>query len=194
MAEQIEDGTGKGYKVRVDEQNRLNVFSVTETILQKASDDGDSFNVNTGTINLTSASKSSLLYLKNNSDRNIVISTIGFLIGNSTGGSGDMLSEVIRNPRIGTIVTNSVPVDININKNFGSSKTLSADAYKGVEGDTIIDGEQAYTSLLASAGRAYTITTGSIVIPKGSSMGVNLTPQTGNTSMDVQIFLSLIEF
>lgn len=194
MAEQIEDGTGKGYRAKVDSENRLNVYSVSESILERAAEEGKSFNINTGTINLTSANKSAILYLKNNGDEEIVISSIGFLLGNSTGGSGDLIPEVIKNPTSGTIVSGATNVDINVNKNFGSSITLEVDAFKGAEASTITDGVVVYNSLLSGSARTYVISTGSIVLPKGSSIGVNLTPQTGNTSMNVQVFLSLIMY
>ena len=194
MAEIIESGGITPNKLIIDSNGRANVYAVSETIVENASENGDSFNVNTGTINLTSGNKSALLYLKNNGTEDVVISSIGFLMGNSTGGSGDVLAEVLRNPTTGTIVSGATNVDININKNFGSSKTLSVDAYKGAEANTFTDGEVAYKSLVAGSARGYVIATGSIIVPNGSSIGVELTPQTGNTSMDIQIFLSIIKY
>ena len=66
MAEQIIDGTGTGAKVKVDSANRLHTHSVTEDLIEYAASQGDSYNINTGTINLTSATESALLYFKNN--------------------------------------------------------------------------------------------------------------------------------
>lgn len=194
MAEIIESGGITPNKLIIDEKGRANVYAVTETIVENAAENGDSFNINTGTINLTSANKSALLYLKNNGEEDIVISTIGYLIGNSTGGSGDLLAEVLRNPTSGTIVSGASNVEINVNKNFGSSQSLMVDAYKGAEANTFTDGEIAYKSLLSGAARGYVIATGSVVIPNGSSVGIELTPQTGNTSMDIQVFLSIIKY
>ena len=194
MAEIIESGGITPNKLIIDSKGRANVYAVTETIVENAAENGDSFNVNTGTINLTSANKSALLYLKNNGEEDVVISAIGYLMGNSTGGSGDVLAEVLRNPTAGTIVSGAAAVDVNVNKNFGSSQSLTVDAYKGAEANTFTDGEIAYKSLLPGAARGYVIATGSVVIPNGSSIGVELTPQTGNTSMDIQVFLSIIKY
>ena len=194
MAEQILDGTGSGRKAKVDSGNRLHTHSVTETIAENASENGEAFNVNTGTINLTTANESGVLYFKNNGDKPIHIISIGYLLGNSTGGSGDVTLKVTKNSTAGTVISDAVPVPILENKNVGSSNVLDVNAYKGAEGKTITDGDDFYYSLLAGAARPYVIATGTLVVPKGGSIGVLVTPQSGNTSMNVQIFLSIIEY
>ena len=194
MSEQIIDGTGSGKRVKVDSQNRLHTHSVTEGLVEHASANGNSYNINTGTMTLTSSTESSLLYLKNNADADVHIASIGYLMGNSTGGIGDINITVLRNPSLGTVVTDAVIVDINQNKNVGSSKNLTADAFKGGEGKTITNGEPLYYSLVAGSARGYVIETGTIVIPKGGSIGIKLTPQTSNTSMGVQVFMSVTEY
>jgi hypothetical protein len=188
----IEDGTGKGYNAKVNKRNQILAETVSSTIVEDASSNGNSYNINTGTITLTSDSKSAVLYLKNNGANDIVIAQIGYLFGNSAGGSGDASAEVIKNPTTGTLISSASDVAINTNKNFGSSNTITVDAYKGSEGDAITDGEVAYYSLFKAIG-GYTINTGSIVIPKGTSIGVNIIPQSGNTSMSFQCFFSIIE-
>ena len=99
---------------------------------------------------------------------------------------------ILRNPTAGTIVSNAVAAPVEINKNFGSSLSLTVDAYKGADGYTFTDGDVAYRSLLSSAARTYVISTGNIVLPTGTSIGVKITPQTSNSSMDVQLFLSVL--
>ena len=193
MAEIIADGTGKGYQAQVDEKNRLRTLSVGRTIAEDAAKSGDSYNINTGTITLTSANQSGVLYIKNNGDNDVIIAQVGYLFGNSTGGSGDLNAKLVFNPTGGDVISNATNVDININKNAGSSKSLSVDAYKGAEGGTLTGGDDAYLSLLPGDGRSYVINTGSIHLPKGSSLGVLLTPQSGNTSVGVQVFLAIIE-
>ena len=194
MAETIIDGTGKGFEAKVDSNNKLSVYSVSENKVEFAASNGDSYNINTGTLVLTSAIESSLLYLKNNGDSDLHIASIGFLLGNSTGGAGDLNVTVVKNCTLGTVVTDEVVVDINQNKNTGSSQELVADIYKGGEGKTITNGTDLYYSLVAGAGRPYVISTGTVAIPKGSSIGIKLTPQTGNTSMSLQVFLSVTEY
>ena len=194
MAEQIIDGTGTGNRTKVDNGNRLHVHAVGETVAENSSITGNSYNVNTGTINLTTANESSLLYIKNNGDNDIHIVSIGYLLGASTNGTGELDLIVRKNPTAGTLITDQTPVAINQNKNAGSSSILTAQIYKGAEGKTATSGTDFYYSLQSSAGKAYVISTGNIVLPKGSSISVVVQPQAANTSMDVQIFLSVVEY
>ncbi len=61
MAEEIKDGTGTGKKVKVDAQNRLHTHSVTEGLVEHASSNGNSYNINTGTMTLTTGKESGLI-------------------------------------------------------------------------------------------------------------------------------------
>jgi hypothetical protein len=183
-----------GDKAKVTPDGLLRTYSVSEDVVENAAASGNSFNINTGVVTLTSASESAMLYLKNNGEEDIHISAIGFLLGNSTGGTGDLTCKVYKNPTAGTIISGAVDVDINQNKNAGSSKILTANAYKGAEANTVTGGDLWYTSLLAGSGRPYVIATGTLVITPGSSIGISITPQTSNTSMGAQIFLSLIKY
>lgn len=192
MAEQLIDGTGTGDRAKI-KNNRLYTLSISETIAESAARAGDSYNLNTGTISLTTANKSAVFYLKNNGNVDIAILSIGFLLGNSTGGAGDLKVDVVLNPTAGTVISGALPLLIETNKNAGSSKALTLNTYKGAEGATITDGSPWYESLLAGAARPYVIATGSIILPKGSSVGVNITPQAGNTAMNCEVFLSIIE-
>lgn len=189
----LEDGTGKGYNVKVDELNRLHTNSVVRTVENFGATDGYTFNINTGPLTLTSGNESAIFYLKNNGDDDLYISAVGYLLGNSTGGAGDLSLQVIRNPTAGTIVSGASPVSDIANKNFGSNRTLTVDAYKGGEGSTMTDGSVAYQTLLNSAAKQYVIATGNVVLPKGASIGVKITPQAGNTNMDMQLFLAILD-
>lgn len=190
----IADGAGKGRWAEVDKNQRLQTKSVSLSSVEASATQGDTYNINTGTIALTSANKSAVLYLKNNGENDLNITSIGFLLGNSTGGSGDLTVEVVRGPTGGTIVSSATDVSININKNFGSTKEIVIDAFKGVEASTLTGGTAGYSSLLNGSAKQYTIATGTLVLPRGSSIGVNITPQTGNTAMNVQVFFAVTEF
>ena len=194
MAEEILDGTGGGKSAKVDDNFRLHTHSVGETVAENASQNGDSYNINTGTVALTTATESAVLYLKNNADFDLHISTIGFLLGTSTSGTGDLLLRVDKNVTGGTIVSTALVVAINQNKNVGSSQVLTVDAFAGAEGRTATGGTTTYTSLLAGAARGYVISTGDVVIPKGGNIAVFVTPQTSNSAMNVQIFTAIAEY
>jgi hypothetical protein len=190
----ITDGSGSGHKVEVDKNNRLHSQSVAASIQEQSATTGDTYNLNTKSVTLTSDSESALVYLKNNGENDLHVASVGFLVGNSTGGAGDMNIKVLRNPTAGSVVTNAVPMPILINKNFGSFNTLDSDAFLGGEGETLTDGEEAYNSLLAGSARTYVIATGTLAIPKGSSLGITVTPQVGNTNMDIQVFMALVNY
>lgn len=194
MAEEIIDGTGSGNRAKVDSSKRLYTNSLSQTIVENASSNGDSYNVNTGLITLTDATDSYVLYFKNEGQNDLQISTVGYLLGNSTGGSGDLRISISKNPTGGTIISDAVDVSINENKNAGSSNQLSALAYSGGTGKTATGGSDFYYTLLAGAARPYIFSTGNIVLPTGSSIAVRIQPQTGNTSMDVEVFLAVSEF
>lgn len=188
MAETIKDGsTGNIAKVS---RNRLHVDSISKTSSEHENEVGNAYNINTGTINLTSASQSAVLYLKNNEDSDLVIKKIFYIVGTSTGGSGDMTITAIRNPTAGTIVSGASAVDININRNFGSSQVLSVDVFKGAEANTFTDGTDAIGTI-QSDNFINALIPGTIILPKGSSFGVNITPPTGNTSLNIQLALEV---
>ncbi len=189
MSETIKDGA-TGNITKVDSRQRLHTDALTKTSSENETEVGNAYNINTGTINLTTATVSAILYLKNNEDQDLVIKKIFYIIGTSTGGSGDMDITALRNPTAGTIVSGATAVDININRNFGSSKTLIIDVFQGAEGNTFTDGNSALGTLQGDA-QVNVVEPGTIVLPKGSSIGFNITPQTGNTSMDVQIALEV---
>jgi len=127
----IEDGTGAGYKQKVNANNRSYVNAVTESEEVEGVHRGDAYNINTGEISLTSTSPSAVLYIQNNETEDLVITAIA--VGVSSGGtvndSGRV--QIIRNPTGGTLITDTTNVDQNQGRNFGSSKTLTINAYKG---------------------------------------------------------------
>ena len=184
----IIESADNGNKAKVDAKGRLKTFSISEGYSIEAAELGESFNINTGSVSLTSATESSIAYFKNNEDKDFIIESIIIIFGSSTGGSGDHAVEIIKNPTAGTIISNAVAGDTVSNRNFGSAKSLIADFYKGVEGDTGNGGEVFASTTRSSASSApIELDADVIVIPKNSSLSVNFTPATGNTSMSVKV-------
>ena len=62
----IENGVGDATKARVDGNNQVHVFAVTEDEQNSAAEKGQLYNINTGLIALTGTSDSAVLYFKNN--------------------------------------------------------------------------------------------------------------------------------
>ena len=192
MGFEITDGGGKGYSAEVDSENRLRVFSIAEPEVYNASSLGNSYNFNTGVINLTSASKSAVFYIKNNGDSDLIITQLFYLIGNSTAGTGDVLITVLRNPTTGTIISNAVAMEMDgVNRNFGSSKSLTTDSYKGAEASTFTNGDKIIESIIDQSPTRVTVEVGGLVIPRGTSIGIDITPATSNSSLDVEFAASV---
>lgn len=182
--EQIQDGTGKGYLAKVDTENRLLTSSITSAREEHASESGFSYNINTGVITLTNATITPVLYIKNNEEYDLIITSLIYQTGASANASGTtILVDVQRNP---TTISFSTAVEMNINRNFGSSRTLSVTAYKGATGATMSGGTKAFESILAVTTQRIAIATGAITLPRGSSIGINFTAATGNTSQAVE--------
>lgn len=182
----IVDSTGTEKGLKISNKNRAQVDATTKTLATDASIEGKAYNINTGTITLTSANKSALLYVKNNEDKDMIIDEILLIIGASTGGSGSGEVSISSNPTGGTIISGATEVEIKANRNFGSSRVLDADCFKGAEASTCTGHSLFAESSRSSFPTVISFDGGNVVIPKGSSMCVEFTPPTGNTSMEIK--------
>lgn len=184
MADTIRDGSGSGYLAKVNANNRLYVNAVSTDENLQASKQGNSYNINTGVITLTDDVETPVIYLKNNEVEDFHITSIAVGLGPSTGGTGGIPKiTVIRNPTAGTIVSGATDVDINSNRNYGSSNTLVVDAYKGATGLTMTDGVDHIIFFQTASGRLFASV--DELLPGGGSIGIKIAPQSGNTGMDV---------
>ena len=190
---QIEDGTGTSYLARVDSNNRMQTSAVTQTELHDAVHRGKTWNIGTGFLTLTSTSPSTLIYLKNTSDDNLFIDLYILLTRASTGGSGDMLVEILRNPTGGSIVNagTAIPSSQISNMDFSSANEPDATINFGGEGFTAT-GESAIMRSLSTASNRLILGILTL-IPSGSSVAIRATPPTGNTSMDVETAIEIYE-
>lgn len=183
----LKDGTGTGNTAKITTENRLETSSVTQVDKDHAGDLGTKYNINTGDITLTDANKTTVLYIKNNEDNNLIITALIYNLGNSTGGSGDVKIDVLRNPTTGDIVTNATDVDAVSNQNYSNNRTLSADTFKGATADAAItDGALSISTRSASNTGRIVVSLGALVLPKGASLAVDYTPPTSNTSQVCQ--------
>jgi len=190
----IENGAGDSKKARVDSNNNLHTFSVDRTAIQAATRKGNSYNLNTGLIGLTSATESAVLYFKNdeapvNGESSFVVDSIAVGIDNEGTTTGMSLITVIRNPTAGTIVDNATAVAMNANRNFGSSNTLSSTtlAYKGAEGNTFTDGTDIAQFLQSPGTRGFYVL--DFELTKGSSIGVKIDTDTSSGTTNLYVAL-----
>lgn len=184
----IEDGTGLGFDARVDENNRMHVHAVNVTEVVHAAEQGLAYNLNTGQISVTN--DATLVYLKNNETRDFVISAIA--IGNDGGAtySTRPLITVVRNPTGGDLISDQTGVDMNQNRDFGSSRVFDSDAYKGKTGGTLTGGNDIAVLQSTTGGRDFF--TLDFVLTEGSSIGLTYTANiSSGTSL---IYVALIGY
>jgi hypothetical protein len=175
----VNDGTGKGSALKIDGNNRAHTQSVTESEAIHSTELGDAYNLNTGLISITG--DATLLYLKNNEDKDFVIEAIALGSFEGITHSDDPYITVVRNPNGGDLISDATTTGVmNQNRNFGSNKTLVADFYKGKVSGTVTGGNDIAILQATPGGRSfYTI---NFVLPKGSSVAVKLTANVSSGS------------
>jgi len=179
----INDGTGDGNDAKVDANNRLHTLSIAESEALHAAEQGDGYNLNTGLVAVSA--NSALMYIKNNENQDIVVEAVA--IGSFEGitHSDDPYITLIRNPSTGTLISGATDVDMKQNRNFGSSKILVADVYKGASGNTVTDGDDIAILQVTPGGRSfYSI---DFVLPKGSSLAIELTANISSGSANYYV-------
>ena len=188
MGFSIQDGTGNGNEARVDKDRRLHTQSVSRTELTNAILNGNGYNLSTGAITLTTDGTSALGYLKNDGEFPLVLSEILVILNPSSGGSGNGIITIIKNPTEGTVISNA-DTNVNVsNRNFASSKTITGIIYKGAEGLTVTDGSNfAVTTRDAAFSDVVSFDAAPIVLEKGNSLAVTFKPATGNVSQTVVV-------
>jgi hypothetical protein len=182
----LKDGTGTGNTAKVS-GNRMFSHTITESEGVHATEKGDAFNINTGTIGLTSTTASGVFFLQNNDARDLIIEAIAVGIGSAGTVTDSSEIKVIQNP---TSVDFSTDVDMNANRNFGSSKTLSSLAYKGVEGSTVTGGTEVALFYQAKGGRLFAPI--DLVLTKGDSLAITIDTQT--TSGTTNIYAAAVTY
>lgn len=178
----ILDGSGDGFRAQVDSDKRLlisaNVLSESLAVTLK----GDTFSFASGSMVLTSANASAILYVKNNEDRHLVVESIRFQGFDSTGGAGGIPTwTILKNPTAGTIISAGT-VAVPSNANFGSQNAFDVVMLRGGEGFTFTDGTIHANIFGDKIPVRASIETAEFCIPRGSAIGIRVTPPTGNTS------------
>lgn len=185
----LKDGTGQGFRARVDANNRLATNTVIADRELDATESGDAYQIVSARVTLTSANPSGLLYVQNLDPTPYVMDRVVFIWGTSTGGAGgDLGFQTQRNPNAGTLISNAVAAGVS-NSNHASAKTPNSVQYRGVEGDTLTGGTGVTLPIKDVGGRQ--VFPLNRVLGQGSSIGWVVTPPSGNTSLDVVIVAHL---
>jgi hypothetical protein len=188
MGFQIQDGTGSNRKARISTDNRLFTASTTRSEREQEALLGEAYIIGTGFVSLTTTGTSAVLYFKNNEDVDLVITR--FLIGvkKSVGGTENFITGIIYKNPTSMVSGTGNPLTIN-NVNFGSSNVIESDSEIGQEG-ALLAGGSAYLATVAPV-ENLTSETASTILPKGTSIGVFITPPAGNTSIDISVGINL---
>jgi hypothetical protein len=184
----LTDGrTGK--TATVDDYNRLVTFSTVQDDRTASSLTGNTFIITHPIITLTSDNESVLLYVKNTDSVPWTVDSFAASIGPSTGGPGGTLTNrFIAAVTDGTILAGADAFALNTN--LGSANPLNGEFKYGGEGFTAI-GSPGVQALIVSDQRAGKFSDGPIVVANGTSFAISFTPPTGNTSLLIQLTVSL---
>lgn len=160
--------TSEGAKVS---ENRLHTFSLIEYPTEAFAHNGDTFQVPTDFIALTTtASYSGVWYITNMSaTHNIHIE------GMRTTSTVGTLWQLIKNPTAGTLISGGAALTP-VNTNFSSGKTMSGTVKKGADALTITDGTlmgQWMTGVYGLYERRYE---GAIILGAGNSLALQCKP------------------
>lgn len=186
MSNMIQDATGNGYWAKVDKNNRLSVKSISSGFNVEAALLGDNYNINSGVVNLTTDAISGVCYFESLETSHFVVTEIIVILGASTSGSGSTTVTVTKNPTAGTLISTATAGDTVENRNFSSSKELLRNFYKGATGATVTDGTT-FAQSSRTVPSVLTFDADVIVLEKNNSLAVQVTPATGNTSLDVTV-------
>jgi len=175
VAEQIKDGTGKGFLLKIDSGNHLQAVAITETDQHHVSkEDKKAFVANTAdtanTLTIT-ATGGSILYIRNDStDDDMTIAD--FVISVDTAG---IVCRIIRQPTLGSIGNNNVHVPKNAN--FGSSLTAEGTFHNWDEvgdGLTGLTAGTVYSTLTLPVGVTRVHPNGEVVLQSGNAVSLEL--------------------
>ena len=146
--------------------------------------DGDAYVFSTGSISLN-AGTSAVFYLAATGDITYSVEKVCVDLGTS-GTSGNVGIELIRNPTAGTIVSNALDCSYSGNPKFTSTATFLGNAYKGANGYTLTDGTD-FMYGIKQDGTSCSVDA-DIFLERGSSFGVNIVAaDTMNVSVSVII-------
>jgi len=177
MATTIEDGTGQGFSLKIDSENRALASVKSETFFEDAVGRGNAFNINTEFLAVSASIETPLIYFKNNEDKDIVIAA--WFIGTGLSGGSETekaLMRVYPNITTGSIVSAGTDITV-VNRKISSAVTFEVDVKKGGDGFWM-NPTGSNTPVLYQTQNAASRVFGNVylVVPKGGSLGVSYEP------------------
>lgn len=193
MGFQIQDGTGSSKKARVSNSNRLLVDSIVEErAVFNSIEVGNTFIVSTDFLTITGVTgqEDGLIYLKNNSDLNMLIHHIKLWSGTAS-----QLTKIstYKNPTTGTLISSAIAADVE-NINFASSNAYEGLAYQGDGTNlTVTDGDVWGRHYLGVGNQQMLMFmwNGAVVLGKGDSLAVTAEAPNGvsvNLACEIEVY------
>ncbi len=190
MPDVIKSGSS-GNTAEVDARGRLSTFAVSVPDSVQKTIDGFAYILTMPIVNLTTDNLSFVNFIKNNDTVPWTFIAILTKIGPSTdGGVNDLLQVVRINATEGTLITAGTPYAAS-NLNLAVATPLPATLLSGDEGSTVLNGFPTTDSLIVETPQRTFFEGTPISFPPGSSFSIGFIPPVGNTSMDVQISVSI---
>jgi len=178
----LEDGSGSGFKAKVDSANRVLTRAVSLTEQNNQTRLGRSYNIGTGVVTLTNSADSGVLYFKNNEADDILITGINISSTSATGSASKVMLVKTYQKATGLSAGSTVMA---LNSNYGSSRDLTADIKVGQTNATVTNGTPVGAFHIPLETFFYTAV--SWIIPKGTTIAVSVTPPTSNTSLSLSV-------
>lgn len=193
MGFQIQDGTGSSRKARVSNSNRLLVDSIVEErAVFNSIDVGNTFIVLTDFLTITGVTgqEDGLIYLKNNSDLNMLIHHIKLWSGTAS-----QLTKIstYKNPTTGTLISSAIDADVE-NINFASSNTYEGLAYQGDGTNLTVTDGSVWGRHYLGIGNQQMLSfmwNGAVVLGKGNSLAVTAEAPNGvsvNLACETEVY------
>jgi len=133
---QIEDGTGDGFKVKIDSESMMEVLAVTISDEHHTNHDhGEAYHVVFAVSGLLPGA--AFLYMKNSDDKDMIVE--GYRLHTGC----DAKIKVVKDPTVGTVNGDAnTPANVNLGAGLtadGTFNTAYSGAISGITGGTIID-------------------------------------------------------
>jgi len=182
----IEDGTGKGYKSLVTEENRFGVDAISVPHITHESEVyGLGYIISTGFIPLTTtASFSGLLYIKNTDSLGRSFHIHHFRVCSGLCAAGSTLQVQAKiDATTGTLISDANAGTVNnMNTNF-SANILDSVVYSASgDGKTVTDGTQFTQFINHAPGHSLQDYNGAIVLATNSSFVIEVKPEVAMTA------------
>lgn len=191
MELEIIDGAGSGKRAKVDTNQRLETFSVTEKRMADISKrNGNSFIITSDFISLTTtASFNGVLYVKNTDSSKLIFIDKVRVCGTGTSMNA-MQCKFIKNPTTGTLISDA-NAGIAIPSNLGSSEVFTGTVYAAsADGKTITNGDQFSQFTVHLPGHSVNEYDGSIILTGGTALGIEIKPSAATTAcIEIQCWI-----